>query len=108
MAEETRTCSNCACHAWHDKKTGQKVEGGAVDAVIMCHRNPPQGRPMRVQQPVMTMVDGHPRAVKDAKGHPRVHEVEMIVMGYHAVGPEEVCYDGWRPLGTLPGALRGP
>jgi len=96
-ATERRTCQNCACFA------RMRPDGSITDdetAQPVCRRTPPGGRLARVEVPVIH--NGEP--VLDKFQRPRMEAREVLQIGYSPTAPDAVCYDGWRPLGTAPGA----
>jgi hypothetical protein len=99
MEQQTnlRTCANCACFA-RVKPDGKIVEDDP-EAQTVCRRSPPGARQVSVDVPVLN--NGRP--VMDAKGAPRVQRMLAYQFGFQPTAPELLCYDGWRPLGTLPG-----
>ena len=96
-ATDRRTCGNCACFA------RMKPDGSITDdetAQPVCRRTPPGGRLARVEMPVLK--DGQP--VLDRFDRPRMEAREVLQIGYSPTDPTAVCFDGWRPSGTLPGS----
>jgi hypothetical protein len=77
-----RNCSNCACSflAKHPQEIGRTQ--------LLCRKGPP----LLVQQ-----------TATDPEGRP----VRAVSLTYALTSPELVCFDGWRPIGTLPGELLG-
>lgn len=96
-----RSCANCACFA-RMRQDGSIAppDSALADAQPICRRFPPQARQARVGVPVL---DRNGQPVRDAKGGVRTEPKAVMMMGYPPVIPTAVCYDGWRPLGTLPG-----
>lgn len=117
MTTTTRTCATCACsqaisltdgsvQATKPQTAADMINALGSPAVgLVCRRNPPNGRQVRAQRPVMMMKDGVPTPVTDRNGRPRLEEVQEMQIGWGATGPAAVCFDGWRPEGTLPGDL---
>jgi hypothetical protein len=94
-----RTCSNCACFA-RAMPDGSVVEpDSSAQGMLVCRRDTPAARLGAKEIPVM--LDGKP--VID-RGRPRMERVQVVEIGYKPVIEEGVCFDGWRPLTTLPGA----
>lgn len=79
MPEPERNCGNCACGflAKHPQEIGRTQ--------LLCRRN----GPMLLQQ-----------RGRLASGE----EVSGMSLSYAPTDASLVCYDGWRPQGTLPGA----
>lgn len=98
---EHRTCANCACAARMNRR-GEFSDLAAVSAesFVICRRNMPQASETRTRQP---RVDGKGAPVKNGQGAQVFDEVPAIQIGYPATLAEATCFDGWRPLGTLPG-----
>jgi hypothetical protein len=88
MAEDTtptpeRTCANCACAiiAKHPQEINRTQ--------LLCRKGPP----------IMLRQTGTLASGEQFSG---------MTITYAPTSPELVCFDGWRPLGTLPGdPLRG-
>jgi hypothetical protein len=97
-----RTCSNCGCAARMNRK-GEFSELAAVSAesFVICRRNMPQASEARTRQPRIDPRTGKP--AQNSQGQQLFDEVAAIQIGYPATLPEATCFDGWRPLGTLPG-----
>ncbi len=94
----TRSCANCACFG-RMASDGSMVET-ETDSTPVCRRNPPGASRQRVEVPQLNPVTKEP--IVD-RGRPRMVATQVIVIGYPATAPQAVCFDGWRPLGTLPG-----
>lgn len=94
----TRTCANCACFA-HMKPDGTIVADGAAGYQTVCRRNVPGARAVRVEVP--RILDGKP--VLDRIGRPVMEPASAFQYGYQPTPADAVCFDGWRPAGTLPG-----
>lgn len=93
-----RTCANCACHHI------QQNQINPLESQSFCHRDPPSAAKMRGERP--QMINGQPRMMKDGKT-PIMQTVEEVIYLYKPTMPNLVCFDGWRPLGTLPGERSG-
>lgn len=93
-----RTCANCACFGRMDGN-GAMVDTPA-DSIPVCRRNTPGARQQRVEVPVL---DPTTKAPVVDRGRPRMMAQQALVIGYPATAPDAVCFDGWRPAGTLPG-----
>jgi hypothetical protein len=93
-----RTCANCACFG-RMGSDGSMVETEA-DSTPVCRRNPPGAREQRVEVPYIDPATNAP--VMD-RGRTRMVAQKVLVIGYPATVPAAVCFDGWRPPGTLPG-----
>jgi hypothetical protein len=110
-----RTCANCACSLAVSSKDGSPVDvkpatkADTLDALgnpyvlLMCRRNQPGGRQVRMQREMVIMKDGKPTVVTDKNGRPRIEEYVENQFGWGGTMPELVCFDGWRPEGTPPG-----
>lgn len=95
----TRTCRNCACFA-RQKPDGTIMPPDDEEYMGICRRMTPGGRFARVELPVLK--DGEP--VLNRAGKPQLEVRNVLQIGYPPVIPEAVCFDGWRPEGTEPGA----
>jgi hypothetical protein len=93
-----RQCSNCACFArmLPDGKVVPTDSNG--DGMLVCRLETPASRLAYQEVPVIH--DGKP--VID-RGKPRMERVQVVQIGYKPVTPDAVCFNGWRPIGTLPG-----
>lgn len=97
---QTRSCANCACFA-------RMLPDGTMTASTdkgqpVCRRNTPGGRYVNADVPVF---DAKGNPIMDAKGHPRLERRQVLQIGYPAVTPEAVCWDGWRPIEARPGEM---
>lgn len=97
-----RTCSNCGCAARMTRK-GElfAVASSEPGSFVVCRRNMPQASEVRGRQPRVDPATGQP--MRNAQNQQLFEEVTAIQIGYAATLPEAVCFDGWRPAGTLPG-----
>jgi hypothetical protein len=91
--EVKRTCSNCACCIV------QQNAQNPMEKQSFCQRDTPMFTRIRVERPRMR--DGQP--VIDRTGKPILEMGEEGIYLYKPTLPTLVCFDGWRPLGTLPG-----
>jgi hypothetical protein len=89
IAEE-RTCANCACSIIQEAPTLGKQ--------LFCRLNPAIGKMVRTQVP--RIIKGQPQ-VRDGK--PVMEQGEALGFMFAPTMATLVCFDGWRPLGTLPG-----
>jgi hypothetical protein len=98
----SRTCGNCGCAARMNRK-GEFSDVAAVsaDSFLICRRNMPQASEARTRQPRIDPRTGKP--AENGQGQKLFEEVAALQIGYPATLPEATCFDGWRPLGTLPG-----
>jgi hypothetical protein len=97
---ELRICANCACFSAMTEK-GEIIDPASnSEAMRVCRRNPPGGRMVRVEAPVHDPKTGAP--VID-RGRPRLQAKQVLQIGYQPTIETASCFDGWRPLGTLPG-----
>jgi hypothetical protein len=101
-----RHCANCGCAA-RMTRAGQYLAMTAVDpeSFVVCRRNMPQASQVQGRAPRK-----HPQTGEDmrnAQGQRLYDSVAAVQIGYPATLPEAVCFDGWRPLGTLPGVRWG-
>jgi hypothetical protein len=74
---------------------------------IVCRRNEPGAQRARAQVPTtyLSSKTGKMEIAKDPRtGETRYTEQDIMQIGHRPTGPEAVCFDGWRKLGTLPGA----
>jgi hypothetical protein len=93
---DKRTCANCACFAYM-MPDGSIVES-PENAQSVCRRNVPGARQVRIEVP--RIQNGQP-VIK--AGRPVLEPATVFQYGYQPTTEKAVCYDGWRPLGTLPG-----
>jgi len=94
-----RLCSNCACFArMLPDGTVVPDDGNSTDGMLVCRLETPASRLAYQEVPVIH--DGKP--VID-RGKPRMERVQVVQIGYKPVTREAVCFNGWRPQGTLPG-----
>jgi hypothetical protein len=111
MSDQTnaapRTCANCACFAYMlpDGSVLDSSEQPAPDALAppgtVCRRSTPGAQQRRMDVPVHDPQNGSP--VLDRQGRQRMESRLVMQIGYPFTLPTAVCFDGWRPLGTLPG-----
>lgn len=95
MTEEIkRSCANCACHIVQENSMNK------MEKQSFCRRNPPNAAKMRGERPQMIL--GQARMAKDGKT-PIMEPYDVILYLYVPVMPDLVCFDGWRPVDTLPG-----
>lgn len=97
-----RTCANCGCAARMNRK-GQYLTLAAADpeSFVVCRRNMPQASEVPQRIPRIDPATGEPK--RNGEGQQLFDVVKAVQVGYPATLPEAVCYDGWRPEGTLPG-----
>jgi hypothetical protein len=88
-----RTCENCACS---HLETNQLVP---TEKQLFCRRDPAQAQRVRIEVPRKTR-DGQP-VMRDGK--PVMENGEGMAFLYRPVFGNLTCFDGWRPIGTLPG-----
>ena len=93
--KEDRNCANCAC------SFTQVSNVAGVDHQLFCRRDPVQAAKIRTTVPAVNS-KGEPLFLRDGKTL-RTQEVEQLGFLYRPVIATTVCFDGWRPLGTLPG-----
>jgi hypothetical protein len=86
---ENRTCANCAC------SITQEANGIKQ---LFCRLNPAIGKMVRTQVP--RIIKGQPQ-IRDGK--PVMEQGEMLGFMFAPTMASLVCFDGWRPMGTLPG-----
>src|ERR1700692_1112216 len=94
MENPIRSCANCACNIM------QKHMLNPLEQQMFCRREPPTAAQMRGETPRIR--DGKPVMDKHT-GKPIMESVQQLVYLYKPVTAESVCFDGWRPEGTLPG-----
>lgn len=94
--EMTRTCANCACSIMRKHPVLVNEER------MFCARNTVMSHIMRVGKP---RIDPISKEVMNDKrtGKPIMESVDDLVFVYAPTLAELTCYDGWRPIGTLPG-----
>lgn len=91
----SRTCSNCACFFVMTPNAANPNEKFAL-----CRRDPPKHTQMRGEKPRIDIKTGK-LTIKDGKV---VMDNAMLeILCYPPAAPDLVCFDGWRPQGTLPG-----
>lgn len=96
----TRTCANCACHIL---QSNPMIPGSPPTSA--CMLNMPMLLQGEGQQPMLDK-NQKPVMMKDKNTGLDVVRMEKIVKQffiYPPTQPELVCFDGWRPIGTLPG-----
>ncbi len=101
-----RSCANCGCAA-RMKRTGQYLPLAATDpeSFVVCRQSMPQASQVHDRKPRVDPATGAP--MRNGQGQQLYDAVVAVQIGYPATLPEAVCYDGWRPLGTLPGVRWG-
>lgn len=101
-----RRCENCACFA-RMTMDGSILEPDAPtpekeQVFTVCRRLTPGGRQVRTEVPAFNPQTGAP--IMDPRTNKQRMEMGTVMqIGYPHTLPTAVCYDGWRPLGTLPG-----
>jgi hypothetical protein len=103
VTDETRTCATCACFA-RVKQDGT-VAAALEEAAPSCRRFAPSMQMARIEVPSMSATG---KQLIDGKGKPRTEFVNQLIVIYPPTRAGLVCFDGWRPLGTLPGEKSGP
>lgn len=93
---ESRTCANCAC------SVVRKHPVLLNEDRMFCARNTVNSHIMRVGKPRIDPATKQPVMDKRTQ-KPIIESVDDLVFLYMPTMPELTCYDGWRPLGTLPG-----
>jgi hypothetical protein len=101
MNHQPRTCANCACFA-HMLPDGTILERDSTEGQTVCQRSPPGGRWASVEVPVF---DATGAPVMARNGQQRSESKQVLQIGYPPAVESGVCFDGWRPVGTLPGEL---
>ena len=91
--DEPRTCLNCAC----------RFQAPSIETTTglqsFCRRNTPGSQMVSVEVP---RLDRHKQPVfRDGK--PVMEVGKARAYGYPPTEDSMVCFDGWRPVGTLPG-----
>lgn len=92
---ETRHCENCACYF------EVRNPANPLQSQGFCRREPPQAKEVRVALPMMNG-KGEPMMGRDGK--PRMEERIQLAFVHELTARQMTCFDGWRPLGTAPGA----
>lgn len=92
---ETRHCENCACYF------EVRNPANPLQSQGFCRREPPQAKEVRVALPMMNG-KGEPMMGRDGK--PRMEERIQLAFVHELTARQMTCFDGWRPLGTVPGA----
>lgn len=97
-----RMCANCACFAAMTPE-GDVLDPDTAPAELqrVCQRSTPGGRMARVEVPVFDPKTGAP--VMRRAGEQRTEARQVLQIGYPPTVATARCFDGWRPLGTLPG-----
>lgn len=88
-----RNCANCACHHVQENKINK------LETQSFCRRDTPTAAQMRGERPRVR--DGKPDI--DKHGRPIMENVMEVIYLYKPTMPDLTCFDGWRPIGTLPG-----
>lgn len=101
-ATQPRTCATCACFTAMTPE-GELLDTDAAppDVQRVCRRNTPGARMVRAEVPVFDPKTGAP--VMRRPGEQRTETRQIMQIGYAPAVSTGVCFDGWRPLGTLPG-----
>ena len=94
--ESPRTCATCACSKIQKHPQLANVEQ------IFCRRDPINAAKVRVERAMINSKTKEPMFERDGKT-PRTEIVEELGYMHRPVIATETCFDGWRPLGTLPG-----
>lgn len=92
---DTRTCANCACSFIREDAKNP------LQKQMFCRLNPPVAAQLRGEKPRMR--DGKVVIGRDNK--PVMENVTELHFLYAPTLPELVCFNGWRPMGVLPGVL---
>jgi hypothetical protein len=89
-----RTCSTCACYFQQPHPENPKAIQGfcRLKKVLFTQMNIAVAAVDRFQKPMF-----------DKTGAPRMVPERRDVFIYDPTPPNGTCFDGWRPLGTLPG-----
>lgn len=87
-----RTCSNCACYT-------EITLSPLTPPTGQCRRN--IGQQVQIQIETPRLMDNKPVIGKDGK--PVINKTVEARFLYAPTLPTSVCFDGWRPLETLPG-----
>jgi hypothetical protein len=94
MSLSNRNCANCAC-SFIEKSKIDKDENQ-----MFCRRNPPVAAQMRGERP--RLINGE-MSIDRKTGKPVMENVQTLVYLYAPVEAALICFDGWRPITTLPG-----
>lgn len=97
MTEEIRTCANCACHHL------QEMNNNSLQKQSFCRRNTPAYGVAEVEVP---RLDKDKNPTKGRDGKLIMERAQQGMYLYPPTLPTLVCYDGWRPMGSLPGARK--
>lgn len=93
-----RTCANCACFYELPSPQNPLQKGG------FCSRSPAQAAAVRMQIPRLDK-EGKPVLARlDQK--PVMDSIEDIAWTHAPMAASLGCFDGWRPVGALPGETR--
>jgi|ERR1700678_83690 len=92
--DEPRTCLNCAC-----RMQAPSVEN-TTGMQSFCRRNTPGSQMVSVEIP---RLDRNRNAIIGKDGKPIMEIGKARAYGYPPTEDSMVCFDGWRPVGTLPG-----
>jgi hypothetical protein len=98
MTEETkpvsRSCSNCACSMI------QEHPANPMEKQTFCRKNPPLFQQLRMEVPRKDKAGN----IITGRDNKPIMENEIVgAFLYMPTNPDMVCFDGWRPMGTLPG-----
>lgn len=88
-----RTCATCACSKIESVPTRPN------EKQMFCRRNSAFAAEMRVEVPRIGR-DGKP-VIRDGKPVMEAGKANMFL--YPPTDARLTCFDGWRPIGTLPG-----
>ncbi len=94
MTTEIRNCANCACSLEKENSLNK------MEKQLFCRRNVAQAVPFRAERP--RILNGEVMIDKRTN-KPQVESFQDVAYMHAPTAPELVCYDGWRPIGTLPG-----
>jgi len=94
LQSEVRTCANCACSKVEENPQNK------LETQMFCRRNNPIAAQIRIERP--RVVNGEVQLDRRTQ-KPIMENATDVAYLYAPTQKELVCFDGWRPLGTLPG-----
>lgn len=94
LENPVRTCANCAC----------MIEMSAINSPLQkqnfCRKDPAKFAQVRVQKP---RLNREGKIIEGRDGKPIMEDAVQDIFLYVPTQPQLVCFDGWRPEGTMPG-----
>lgn len=89
-----RNCANCAC----SELIENKLQPGTTQ--LFCRRNPASAMQFRAERPRLI---NNEMTIDRKTQKPVMETFQDVAYLYQPTQPSLVCFDGWRPMGALPG-----